>query len=186
MLIPIFIIVAIVGYVVAYILLLAPANLLCASTSGVQRLRCAQYRCCSTILELLFTPIEFIDFLFRDSFWIQNDMTDIEKENPGIASQLKLIERIGSLGGFVIWDDESVSVSFHEAVLADDELSIFEEFVIVDWLSLSDTGISDSGLQYLTKLNRMWHLDVDGTNVTDNGIERLKTALPDCDVWRGK
>ena len=186
MLLTVFIFAAILGYVFAYLLLLVPESCLYASTSGVMRLRHAKYRFCSTVFELVFSPLEFIDLLLRKSFWIQSERTSLEKENPDIAPQLKSIERIGNLGGLVIWDGDSVSVSFHETDLADDELSVFEQFVPVDWLTLSDTGISNAALKHLKKLSRLEHLDIDGTKVTDEGVAWLKAVLPDCNIYRGK
>jgi hypothetical protein len=40
-------------------------------------------------------------------------------------------------------------------------------------LDLSDTQISDRGLEYLKGMNQLQHLKLNKTNVTDRGLEKL-------------
>jgi hypothetical protein len=49
-------------------------------------------------------------------------------------------------------------------------------------LEVSDTNISDEGLQHLRELNSLRFIYLDGTKVTKKGVEELRAALPDCCV----
>ena len=52
----------------------------------------------------------------------------------------------------------------------------------LETLTLRNTGISDIGLKQLEHLTRLESLDVVGTDVTVEGVEHFKRALPDCRV----
>ena len=45
-------------------------------------------------------------------------------------------------------------------------------------------GITDAGLGHLEKLTQLKKLHLTMTGVTDEGIEKLKQALPDCQIVR--
>ena len=47
-------------------------------------------------------------------------------------------------------------------------------------LDLSDTQITDAGLEDLKGLTRLEELYLHGTQVTDAGIKELRKALPKC------
>lgn len=49
-------------------------------------------------------------------------------------------------------------------------------------LNLTGTGITDEGLQHLARLEKLEGLYLHGTNVTEAGIGRLRTALPKCKI----
>jgi internalin A len=49
-------------------------------------------------------------------------------------------------------------------------------------LDLTDTRVTDAGLIHLEGLVNLARLYLHGTNVTDSGIQRLRRALPHCDV----
>jgi Leucine-rich repeat (LRR) protein len=49
-------------------------------------------------------------------------------------------------------------------------------------LDLMDTRVTDAGLIHLQALVNLARLHLYGTNVTDAGIQRLRRALPHCDV----
>lgn len=174
------------AYAIGYWSLLAPETCLYASTSGVLRLRHERYRHGGKLLEQFFAPMAFVDLMIRETYWMQKDVSALQLESPELADQLPLVERIGSIGGLVIWDSSRVTVSFLGRAVSDDALAVFEDFVLVDDLNLADTGVSDAGLDRLTKLDRLRHLNVDGTQVSDAAIKRLKLALPKCFVWNGK
>ena len=50
-------------------------------------------------------------------------------------------------------------------------------------LSLVDTQITDAGLKHLEALTRLGHLYLHGSQVTDEGVEKLKQALPECKIY---
>jgi hypothetical protein len=49
-------------------------------------------------------------------------------------------------------------------------------------LDLMDTRVTDAGLIHLEGLVNLARLYLYGTNLTDAGIQRLRRALPHCDV----
>lgn len=174
------------AYAIGYWSLLAPETCLYASTSGLLRLRHERYRHGGRLLEHLFAPMAIVDLMIRETYWMQRDLAALQLEIPELADQLPLLERVGSIGGLVIWNSRNVTVSFLGRAVSDEALAVFEEFVLVHDLDLADTGVSDAGLERLTKLDRLRHLNVDGTHVSDAAIERLKLALLRCFVWNGK
>ncbi|MBY0550691.1 MAG: hypothetical protein K2W95_25655 [Candidatus Obscuribacterales bacterium] len=50
-------------------------------------------------------------------------------------------------------------------------------------LRMSDTAVADEAVPDLTELKSLKFLDVADTAISDEGMERLREALPDCDVW---
>ena len=49
-------------------------------------------------------------------------------------------------------------------------------------LNLQPTAVTDAGLESLAKLQNLKHLSL-GPNVSRAGAERLKSALPQCEIW---
>jgi len=47
---------------------------------------------------------------------------------------------------------------------------------------LQGTEISDAGLVHLMGLSNLTDLDLGGTEVSDEGISKLKEALPNCEI----
>ena len=52
----------------------------------------------------------------------------------------------------------------------------------VTHLDLSDTQITDAGLQHLTGLIQLQYLYLKRTKVTDEGVKKLQQALPNCQI----
>jgi leucine-rich repeat protein SHOC2 len=52
----------------------------------------------------------------------------------------------------------------------------------LEWLALEDNPITDADLEHLKPLGNLKELDVSNTNVTKEGVESLKTALPNCHI----
>ena len=53
------------------------------------------------------------------------------------------------------------------------------------WLYLSNTKVSDAGLEHLKEMKELRYLGLTGTNVTDKGVKELQAALPDCKIeWK--
>jgi hypothetical protein len=51
-------------------------------------------------------------------------------------------------------------------------------------LNLSDTPISDAGLEHLKGLTQLQGLMLAHTKVTDAGVRELQKALPKCSIGR--
>jgi beta-lactamase regulating signal transducer with metallopeptidase domain len=64
----------------------------------------------------------------------------------------------------------------------DDGLKHIGHLTKLETLILSSTKISDQGLMHLEKLNSLRKLHIENTGVTEAGLARLKSALPDCKV----
>ena len=59
-----------------------------------------------------------------------------------------------------------------------------DQKVMFQKLCLSDTQVTDAGLEYLKELTQLQQLDLDGTQVTDAGVTKLQQALPNCEIER--
>jgi Leucine-rich repeat (LRR) protein len=51
-------------------------------------------------------------------------------------------------------------------------------------LYLTDTQVSDAGLEHLRRLTQLENLNLSNTQVTDAGVNELKKALPDVEISR--
>ena len=49
-------------------------------------------------------------------------------------------------------------------------------------LNLSNTGITDTGLEAIAGLDELTSLFLGGTKVTNDGFQRLQKALPKCSI----
>ena len=52
----------------------------------------------------------------------------------------------------------------------------------LEWLNLSHTQITDKGLDHLKSLRNLRLLFLTGTHVTENGVRKLQSALPNCQI----
>jgi hypothetical protein len=102
------------------------------------------------------------------------------------------IQRIKQMGGRVAPDKgdkmhtETVIISFAEINIADDDVKVLRglQGCYHINLDLSRTPITDRGLELLTDLPVNW-VGLSGTHVTDDGVNRLRTAKPDIMIDRG-
>ncbi len=177
---------SILAYTVAYLSALTSETSLFANQESVMRLRFARYPGRSTFAEIFFSPIAFLDFMVRRHYWIQCDSVAIETENEQYREYLSAVKKIAAKGGLVLWDSKSVMVSFVRGAITDAELCLFQEFVVVDDLDLAGTDVTDAGLEYLTQLAELRHLNVNKTRITDDAIARFRLRMPNCFVWNGK
>ena len=51
------------------------------------------------------------------------------------------------------------------------------------WLVLQDTKLTDEGLAHFQSLTKLERLDIEGSLVTENGVEKLEAALPNLRVF---
>ena len=54
-------------------------------------------------------------------------------------------------------------------------------------LNLNNNEISDVGLKEIAKLTQLTSLSLESTSydITDEGVDELKKALPNCEMWFG-
>ncbi len=64
----------------------------------------------------------------------------------------------------------------------DDELAHLAIFPGLTFLNLQDTQVTDRGLERLTNFDRLDYLRVARTKVTREGVMRLQAALPRCEI----
>ncbi len=48
---------------------------------------------------------------------------------------------------------------------------------------VGDHGSTDCGLEDLTGLNQLFVLSLNGTKVTDEGVQKLQRVLPNCGIY---
>jgi Leucine-rich repeat (LRR) protein len=66
--------------------------------------------------------------------------------------------------------------------VTNDGLRELEGLANLEELNLPNTRISDAGLVHLEGLKRLKRLNLSGTRVTDAGLNRLRAALPGCQI----
>lgn len=69
--------------------------------------------------------------------------------------------------------------------ISDAGLMELQEFTQLGLLSLRGTKCSDKGLRFLERLGNLTELDLTETDVSTLAVERLKTALPQCEIDYG-
>jgi hypothetical protein len=67
-------------------------------------------------------------------------------------------------------------------LVTDDGLERLTGLAELDWLDLTDTPMTDRGLEHLAKLKNMKWLIARGKQVTAEGAQRLRTALPNATI----
>ena len=61
---------------------------------------------------------------------------------------------------------------------------LLERLTNLKELFLTDTNVTDAGLEHLQGLTNLRYLDVSATKVTDAGVKKLQQALPNCKIIR--
>jgi len=51
-------------------------------------------------------------------------------------------------------------------------------------LYLNGTNVTDSGIEHIVRLKSLKHLDISGTGVTDEGLKALQQKLAKCNIDR--
>ena len=70
----------------------------------------------------------------------------------------------------------------HDTQVDDSGLEYLQELTALETLLLHNTWVTDEGLIYLEGLNSLKRLTLSGTPVTCKGINKLKQAMPSCDI----
>ena len=81
---------------------------------------------------------------------------------------------------FIHPNGDVISAGWHD--FGDDQATYFQELPHLKVLSLSNTQVSDAGLEHLQDLTGLKVLHLNNTRVTSEGVEKLKTTLPNCSV----
>lgn len=68
------------------------------------------------------------------------------------------------------------------ANIMDDDLEALRDLPNLQKLDLTDRPITDAAVPTLCRLRRLRVLKVCGTKTTENGISRLRAALPECTI----
>jgi hypothetical protein len=91
-------------------------------------------------------------------------------------------DRIETLGGHGVWDNDMVVVSFSKTAIKDEDLSVFRDFPLVQILDLSHTSVSDEALRHLGGLSALETLDVSDTKVSAAAVKAFRHAHPSVEV----
>lgn len=94
-------------------------------------------------------------------------------------------DRIEALGGNGIWESDMVVVSFSNAKVTDEDLSLFADFPDVQILDQSQTKISDRGLAHLDGLKALEELIVTDSKISANALKAFQQAHPSVKVTKG-
>jgi Leucine-rich repeat (LRR) protein len=132
------------------------------------------------------------------------NVTGTETSAPDWLQRLVGIGRLNSVKVF----DRIISVQLSRSTITDEDLVQLRHLKNLRNLSLENTGVTDAGLPQLSKLQTLQILSLVHTQVTDGGLpnftgmmnlrklyldgtwatetstQRLRVALPDCDIFR--
>lgn len=102
----------------------------------------------------------------------------IEDEEPVIIDDVKTLPVVSS---------PIVSINFNDNRFLNDACAFHFKYIKgLQRLSLQNTGLTDAAVTDLKSLKDLEELDLTGTKITADGIEAIKTALPNCKViWEG-
>lgn len=79
-----------------------------------------------------------------------------------------------------------VRLNLDSTDVSDGELALLEGVPQLLWLNLFNTGITDSGLEHLSRLHRLQRLELGGAvKITDVGLEHLKGLMQLHQVYLG-
>ncbi len=105
----------------------------------------------------------------------------------GVALRLRTwTERdVEARGGIVTYDPARpgekvvIAILFRGRLVKDSDMAHMEDFPELRELDITDTGISDEGVVWLTSCRNLRKLIVSGTMVTAHGVEVLKRSTPE-------
>lgn len=75
-----------------------------------------------------------------------------------------------------------LDVGYSKRRITDKGAASLADLHTLEELNIYSSAITDSTLQTLTKLSRLKRIEVTATDVTESGIEYLKSKIPDCNV----
>jgi len=109
-----------------------------------------------------------------------------EKPKPESGRDAAIAE-IKKLGGSWAVDEQSpgkpvIKVLLSDTQITDAGLEHLKGLTSLQWLDLRYTQITDTGLEHLKGLTSLQWLELNSTRVTDTGIKKLQEALPKCRI----
>ena len=72
-----------------------------------------------------------------------------------------------------------------ETLITDAGLDHIKGLAVLQDLDLANTKVTDASLEHLKGLTNLKNLDLRGTTVTDVGVKKFDQALPKCRIWYG-
>jgi Leucine-rich repeat (LRR) protein len=75
-----------------------------------------------------------------------------------------------------------VWLNIDKCVLTDAAVVKLAPLEKLEWLHLGRTALSDAGLETLANYQTLKEVSITNTNVTKNGVAKLKAALPNCKI----
>ena len=66
----------------------------------------------------------------------------------------------------------------------DNALAMLYRFGELRSLDLRDTQVTDGGVRHIAALRQLEQLDIRGTRITGDGLQKLREALPNCEITR--
>ena len=66
----------------------------------------------------------------------------------------------------------------------DNALAMLYRFGELRSLDPRDTQITDGGVRHIAALRQLEQLDIRGTRITNDGLQKLRGALPNCEITR--
>lgn len=66
--------------------------------------------------------------------------------------------------------------------IGDPSVVRLSELTDLEYLGLDKTQVTDASLSYLGRLKKLKYLNLSGTKITHEGLQKLKTALPNCKI----
>jgi hypothetical protein len=76
------------------------------------------------------------------------------------------------------------NVQFYEKRLTDADLEALAGHPNLHWIILRHCEVSETGIHFFTGAKKLRYMDLTGTTLSDDAIERIKTALPNCKIKR--
>jgi len=78
--------------------------------------------------------------------------------------------------------DELDVIGLEGTRITDEGLNHLRGLTLLDNIDLTNTSITNAGLEILAKIESLEYIHLTGTTVTAEGVARLETALPKCEV----
>lgn len=70
----------------------------------------------------------------------------------------------------------------HDTEVTDEGVKQLAELQWLEGLDLAGTNVSDKSVEFLVKLSHLTWLNIRGATISGDMVERLQTALPDCNI----
>jgi hypothetical protein len=114
--------------------------------------------------------------------WWFSPWSSRQKEEPPEAAALPDFGVQSPVYG--LREGEIVSLRFEmPGLIGDAELAVLPQLAHLEVLDLRGTCVTDAGLAHVSWLRRLRELYLDGTRVSQRGVNDLLVELPGCNIW---